>query len=101
MKYKELEEKILNRADDKDLLVEGNLLLQSSEISIKAYNLHNAVFAKSKGFKEFIIEGNKIRKTSEEIKKNLGEIFYDLIIIAEINEVSLEDCLEEIYKNIK
>lgn len=99
MKYKELEEKILDRADDRDLLSEENLIAQSNKVKVEAADLHAAVLAKSKGFKEFIINDNKIVKVEEEISRNLGRIFYDLIIFAEINGVSLENCLEETYKN--
>lgn len=99
MKYKDLEEKILDRADGLDLLAEANLLAQSNRVKVEVDNLHAATLAKSKGFKEFIITDNKVGKTEEEIKKRLGTAFYELIILAEINGVSLENCLEETYKN--
>lgn len=99
MKYKELEEKILDRADGLDLLTEANLLAQSNKIKVEVDKLHTATLAKSRGFKEFIINGNKIAKTEQEIKKRLGIALYELVILAEVNRVSLEDCLEEVYKN--
>jgi hypothetical protein len=99
MKYKELEEKILDRADGLDLLVESNLLAQSNRVKVEVDNLHAATLAKSRGFKEFIINDNKIAKTEEEIKKRLGKVLYELVILSEVNRVSLEDCLEEVYKN--
>ena len=100
-KYKELEESVLDRADGLDLLSESNLLAQSNRVRGEVENLHAASLVKSKGFKEFIIYDNKVGKTEEEIKKRLGRVFYELIILAEINAVSLEDCLEEAYKSKK
>lgn len=101
MKYRELEEKILDRADDIDLLSKENLYTQSNRVLVEVTNLHTAVIAKSKGFKEFIINDNKIAKTQEEIRKNLGKVLYELIILAEVNSISLEETLEEVYKNKK
>lgn len=101
MKYRELEEKILDRADGIDLLSKENLYTQSNRVLVEVNNLHTAILAKSKGFKEFIINDNKIAKTQEEINKNLGKVLYELIILAEINGISLEETLEEVYKNKK
>lgn len=101
MKYKDLEQQILNDAEEKDLLDLKNLLMNSNKIRRDVEDLHSAVIAKSKNFKEYITQGNKIAKVDDDIKKFLGKSLFDLIILAETLEVSLEIELEETYKNRK
>ncbi len=100
-KYKELEQLVLDRADETDMLVKSNLLAQFYRVNLSINALSNAIDAKYKGKKEYIIGGSKIAKTDEEIKKFLGRIFYDLLILAEINEISLEEALELTLKDKK
>jgi NTP pyrophosphatase (non-canonical NTP hydrolase) len=100
-KYKELEQLVLDHADETDMLKKENLLAQFYRINISVDALSNAVDAKHKGKKEYIIGTNKIAKTDEEIKRFIGRVFYDLLILAEINDVSLEEELETAFKNKK
>lgn len=100
MKYKDLEEKVLNYADDNNFLSSKNLITQSIRLNSTVLELGTAISKKSEGFKEFIIY-NKIAKTEEEINKGLGKALYNLIILAEINGLSLENCLTEYFKNKK
>jgi uncharacterized Fe-S cluster-containing radical SAM superfamily enzyme len=97
-KYKELEQLVLDHADESDLLKKDNLLAQFYRINLSVNALGNAVDAKNRGKKEYIIGNNKIAKTDEEIKRFIGRVFYDLLILAEINDVSLEEELETTLK---
>ena len=97
-KYKDLEPKVLDWAEERDLL-EDNLLGQANRVLRDTEALHLACRMKSQGRKEFISGASKIVKTEDEVKSTLGKLMFDLIILAEINGVSLEDCLNETYKN--
>lgn len=102
MRYKELEEKILDDADDKGLLEPEYLLTPLNVLGVALYKLQMAAIAKSKGFKEYINESDKkIGKVEDDISNGLGEALYELIILAEINRLSLEDCLTEVLKKKK
>ncbi len=99
MRYKDLEEKILDKADDKGLLEPGNLLTQFNRLKKSIESLQKVVITKSNGFKEYIDSSNKrIGKVEEDIPSGIGEILYELIVLTEINRISLEDCLTEVYK---
>lgn len=99
-KYKELEELVLNWADDKGILEKATPLAQAKKTLEEVEELLEATTAQSKGFKEFINIKNKICKTEEEIKDALGDIFVTIIIGAELQGISLEDCLESAYNII-
>lgn len=102
MKYRDLEEKVLNYADDNNFLSKENLVPQYNRLKNSVDNLQKPTVTKSLGFKEYIDSvNNKISKVEDTIPHNLGKIFYDLVILAEINAVSLEDCLTEYIKNKK
>lgn len=102
MRYKELEEKILDDADDKGLLEPSNLLTQFNRLKNNVDFLHKVVITKGNGFKEYIDSSNKkIGKVEEDIPDGLGKVLYELIVLAEINGLSLENCLTEVLKNKK
>lgn len=102
MRYKELEEKILDDADDKGLLEPVNLVAQFDRLKNSVQDLQKVIITKSNGFKEYIDSSNKkIGKVEEDIPSCIGKILYELIILTEINGLSLEDCLTEVYKNKK
>lgn len=98
-KYKDLEPKVLDWAEEKDLLTQDNLLIQSNRVRRDVENLHDAVIAKSKGFKEYINSRNNIANTQDMIEHSLGKMLLNLIILAEVNNISLEEALTEAYKN--
>ena len=97
--YRELEQKILDYADDNDLLSRDNLLGQTNKILRDTEALHLASRMNSQGRKEFITTGNKIVKVEDEVKSNFGKLLFNLIILAELQGVSLEEELEIAYKN--
>jgi hypothetical protein len=97
--FKELESLTLDWAEEKDLLTKDNLLIQSNRVRRDVENLHDAVIAKSKGFKEYVNSRNNISNTQDMIEHSLGRMLLNLIILAEVNNVSLEEALTEAYKN--
>lgn len=94
-----LQEKILDYADDNDLLSKDNLLGQANKVIRDAEALHLSSRMNSQGRKEFITNGSKIVKVDEEVRRNCGKLLFNLIILAELQGVSLEDELELAYKN--
>lgn len=101
-KYGELESLILDNAEDNGLLEVGNLVGQYNRLRNSVERLQKATITKSNGFKEYIDSfNNKVSKVEESIPSSLGKILYELIVLAEINGVSLEDCLTETFKNKK
>lgn len=102
MRYKELEERILDDAEDKGLLEPSNLVIQFNTLKTSVDFLQKVVVTKGSGFKEYIDSSNKkIGKVEDDIPNGLGEALYQLIILAEINRLSLEDCLTEVLKTKK
>lgn len=101
-KYGELESLIFDDAEDKGLLETTNLVGQYNRLRNSVERLQKATITKSNGFKEYIDSFNKkVSKVEESIPSSLGEILYELIILAEVNNVSLETCLENHYTNEK
>lgn len=99
MKYQELESRVFEYADNNDLLESNNLLSQSYRLKRSMDDLHTAAVAKNNGFKEYIDNTNTIGLVDENIQKGLGKILFELIILSEINGVSLENMLEDYLKN--
>ncbi len=99
-KYRDLEVKVLDWADDKGILEKATPLAQANKTLEEVNELLEAVTAQSKGFKEFVNSKNKICKTDEEIKDALGDILVTIIIGAELQGLNLEDCLESAYNII-
>lgn len=99
MRYKDLEEKIFEWADDKQLLEPENLENQNEALRETFLNLREGIKYKVKGFKEFVDTSQKIRKTEDVIESSLGEVLLELIILAEINGISLENSLTTAFNN--
>jgi NTP pyrophosphatase (non-canonical NTP hydrolase) len=99
-RYKELEELVLDWADDKGILEKATPLAQAKKTLEEVNELLEATTAQDKGFKEFVNSKNKICKTDEEIKDALGDILVTIIIGAELQGLNLEDCLESAYNII-
>ena len=100
-RYRELESEVFDFADNGDLLEPNNLLSQSNRLNRSIENLHTAVVAKNNGFKEYIDKSNTISLVDDDIRKNLGKALFELIILSEINGVSLENMLEDYLKTKK
>lgn len=98
---KALIEDILDFAYEQDMLDKNNILQQSNKIRVDVDRMHTAIISKSKGMKEYINHGNKIAKTDEDIRSYIGKLMFDLVILAELNDVDLSGVLLETYKNRK
>ena len=100
VKYRDLEKKVIDWGDDKGIFEKATPLAQAGKTLEEVEELIEAVTAQSKGFKEFINKKGKICKTEDEIKDALGDILVTIIIGAEMQGLSLEDCLASAYNVI-
>ena len=100
MKYQELEKLVIEWADDKGILSKATPIAQADKSFEEVEELKEAVLAQSNGFAKFINSKGKIVYTKDEIKDALGDILVTIIIGAELQGLSLEDCLESAYNVI-
>ena len=97
MKYQELETRVLDWADDKEILDKATPLTQARKTEEEVNELIEACEAQSKGKVEFVNSKGKLVNTQEELKDALGDILVTIIIGAELQGWNLEDCLESAY----
>lgn len=83
--YSELEELVIEWAKDKGILEKGNTLAQCNKTLEEVHELEVAIIDKNK----------------DEIIDALGDILVTIIIQAEMNGLSLIDCLNSAYNVIK
>lgn len=99
-KFSDLEKKVIDWADDKGIFEKGTPLAQARKTEEEVHELIEACVAQHAGFKEFVNIKGKICKVDEELKDAFGDILVTIIIGAEMQGLSLEDCLESAYKVI-
>lgn len=100
MQYKELEEKVIQWADEKGILDKATPLAQARKTEEEVHELLEACVAQHGGFKSFTNSKGNLVNTEEELKDALGDILVTIIIGAELQGLSLEDCLESAYNII-
>lgn len=100
MKYTELEKKVVIWAKEKGILDKSTPLAQCDKTFEEVEELKEALEAQNIGLKNFKNIKGKNVLTSEEIKDALGDILVTIIIGAELQGLSLTDCLESAYNVI-
>jgi NTP pyrophosphatase (non-canonical NTP hydrolase) len=101
MKYQDLEVKVLEWAKEKGILEKATPLAQCEKTDEEVKELFEALHFQSNNIEHFVnIKGLPV-KTSYEIKDALGDILVTIIIQAELQNLSLIDCLESAYNVIK
>jgi len=100
MNYQELELKVIEWAGDKGILAKATPRAQASKTNEEVNELLEAVYAQSVKLETFINSKGKKVNTQEEIKDALGDILVTIIIGAELQGLSLMDCLESAYNVI-
>ncbi len=85
MNYKELESKVIEWANEKEILRKGNPISQHSKTLEEVNELEDALSKKDK----------------PEIIDALGDILVTIIIQSEMQGLSLVECLESAYNVIK
>ena len=100
MNYQELEEEVLEWADDKGILEKATPLAQANKTLEEVQELLEAVSTQEKEHYFFTNTKGKEVVTADEIKDALGDILVTIIIGAELQGMKLEDCLESAYNVI-
>ena len=100
MKYQELEKLVLEWADDKGILSKATPQAQVEKTEEEVNELIEAIGAQNHDLEYFINSKGKKVNTKEEIKDALGDILVTIIIGAELQGLSLIDCLESAYNVI-
>lgn len=97
MEYDELEDLVIAWADEKGILDKATPLAQARKTEEEVHELLEAVGHQQNGEKEFINSKGKKVNTEEEVKDALGDILVTIIIGAELQGLSLVDCLQSAY----
>ncbi len=100
MKYKQLEEKVIEWAAEKGILQKATPYTQSLKSKEEVDELVEACQAQLSGQESFVNSKGKSVNTKEEIVDALGDVLVTLIIGAEMQGLRLEDCLESAYNVI-
>jgi NTP pyrophosphatase (non-canonical NTP hydrolase) len=95
--YKQLEALVLLWAKDKGILDKATPLAQASKTSEEVHELLEAVEWQSLGYKDYTNSKGKLVDTEAEIKDALGDILVTIIIGAELQGLSLLNCLQSAY----
>ena len=97
MQYPELEQKVLNWAEEKGILDKATPLAQANKTLEEVNELIEAVAAQQEGKTNFVNSKGILVNTKEEIMDALGDVFVTIIIGAELQGLKLEDCLQSAY----
>ena len=98
--YQELELLVIDWAANKGILSKATPLAQARKTFEEVQELIEAVEVQEEGLEEFTNSKGKLVNTEEEIKDALGDILVTIIIGAELQGLSLEDCLGAAYNII-
>lgn len=100
MKYQELEALVIAWAAQKGILENGTPIAQCNKTFEEVEELEEALEAQRMGLKNFKNAKDNNVLTDEEIKDALGDILVTIIIQAEMQGLSLTECLESAYNVI-
>lgn len=95
--YQELEQLVLDWADNKGILDKATPLAQAQKTLEEVNELIEACVAQQNGNTTFTNSKGKLVNTQEELKDALGDILVTIIIGAEMQGLQLEDCLQSAY----
>lgn len=95
--YNELEKLVLEWAKDKGILDKATPLAQANKTLEEVHELIEAVAAQDTGFYTFKNSKGNAVITQHEIKDAFGDILVTIIIGAELQGLSLLDCLQSAY----
>lgn len=97
MNFKDLKDKVLSWADDKDLLHRENASKQFMKFIEEVFELNREL--EISDFRRFIGEHRDI--ILRDIKLEMGDVFVTLIILCEQIGIDPEECLSMAYEKIK
>ena len=97
MDYKKLELLVLGWAKDKGILDKATPIAQCEKTDEEVNELMEALYFQNNNLQMFRNKKGVMCNTSHEIKDALGDVLVTIIIQAELQNVSLIDCLESAY----
>lgn len=97
MKYQELEVKVLEWAEEKGILSKATPLAQARKTEEEVNELIEACVAQQNGQDFFTNRKGVQVNTKVELEDALGDILVTIIIGAELQGLSLTDCLQSAY----
>jgi NTP pyrophosphatase (non-canonical NTP hydrolase) len=96
----QLEQLVINWADEKGILVKATQLTQFNKTQEEVSELKHALDVKARGFKEFINKKGITVNAEDEIEDAIGDIVVTLIIQAKMQGLTLQQCLQSAYNVI-
>lgn len=100
MDFKELDEKVVEWAEEKGIFDKATPFTQLSKTLEEVGELERAITAQSKGMDHFYNLEGETFDTEAEIKDAIGDVLVTLIIQCKMQNLKMEDCLESAYNII-
>ncbi|MFK7947825.1 MAG: nucleotide pyrophosphohydrolase [Saprospiraceae bacterium] len=94
MKFKELNERVLQWADDKGILDKGTPLAQQSKTEEEVAELREALFAQCNDLEYFKNSKGVVCDTSEEVTDAIGDTLITILIQCKMQNLNPLNCLE-------
>ena len=93
-RFKELNERVVQWANEKGIFKKGTPLAQQSKTEEEVQELKEALLAQRNNLKDFYNTKGYKRNTSEEIKDAIGDILVTVLIQSKMQNLNPLDCLE-------
>ena len=100
MKIEQLQPLVIEWAKDKGILEKATPLTQIAKTQEELNETIESLFWQSKDFDTYVNSKGAFCNTKEEIKDGFGDILVTLIIGAEMQGLTLDECLESAYNVI-
>tara|TARA_R110002153_G_scaffold41602_1_gene118639 strand:- start:2369 stop:2743 length:375 start_codon:yes stop_codon:yes gene_type:complete len=105
LSFENLSEKVVAWANEKGIIDSSNPIKQLSktqeELDETLYALRKIEDLEENGQFEFLDKEELKLKYMEEVKDGIGDMLVTIIILAELNNLRSEDCLDYAYQEIK
>lgn len=99
--FKELNELVIQWANDKGILDKANPLTQLTKTEEEVAETREALFANQNNLDFYYNSKGTLKNTQEEIKDGFGDILVTILIGCKLSGLDPLDCLETAYNVIK
>jgi NTP pyrophosphatase (non-canonical NTP hydrolase) len=99
-KFTELNELVLQWANDKGILEKATPLTQLAKTEEEVAETREALFASKQGLYHYLNSTGDYKNTQEEIKDGFGDILVTILIGCKLSGLDPLDCLETAYNVI-
>ncbi len=94
MAFKELNERVVNWASEKGILIKGTPLAQIGKTEEEVAETREALFAQSNNLQVYINSKGERKNTSEEIEDGIGDQLVTILIQCKMQNLDPLKCLE-------